>query len=162
METFFHCSNHFLNLSILMPFSASAVFCFTSSTSARHFLLRTFLIRETKKVSQGPMGWIASTGHGAHAVFGQKLLNIQCSVGRHTLIHHPSWNGQVCWVFKKHSLKPNATSHDDASWYTDTDGFLEHSPSGGSLYYKGPALQEIILRVWVDPPHTISLLLFDL
>ena len=49
---------------------------------------------------------------------------------------------------KKNSLKPNtashnnATSHNNASWYTDTDGFLAHSPSGGSLYYKGPALQK--------------------
>ena len=31
-----------------------------------------------------------------------------------------------------------------ASWCTDTDGFLEHSPSRGSLHYKGPALQKII------------------
>ena len=30
------------------------------------------------------------------------------------------------------------------SWVTDTDGSLEHSPSGGSLYYKGPTLQKII------------------
>ena len=32
-----------------------------------------------------------------------------------------------------------------AGTLTDTDGFLEHSPSGGSLCYKGPALQKIIL-----------------
>ena len=44
----------------------------------------------------------------------------------------------------KNSLKPNAASHNNASWYTDTDVFLEHSPSGGSLYYKGPTLQKII------------------
>ena len=44
-------------------------------------------------------------------------------------------------VFKKMSLKPNSDSQDNASWYTDdTDGILEHSPSGGSLSYKGPAL----------------------
>ena len=35
----------------------------------------------------------------------------------------------------KKLLKPNTASHNDASWYTDTDGFLEHSASGGSLYY---------------------------
>ena len=46
---------------------------------------------------------------------------------------------------KKNSLKSVAASHNNASWHTDTDGFLEHSPRGGSLYYKGPALQEIIL-----------------
>ena len=37
---------------------------------------------------------------------------------------------------KKKALKPNAASH-NTSWYTDTDGFLEHSPGGGGLYYKG-------------------------
>ena len=31
------------------------------------------------------------------------------------------------------------------SWCTDTDGLLEHTPSVGSLYYKGPALQKVIL-----------------
>ena len=46
---------------------------------------------------------------------------------------------------KKNSLKLNSASHNNTSWYTDTDGFLEHSPSGGSLYYKGPSLQRIIL-----------------
>ena len=33
------------------------------------------------------------------------------------LINHPS--------LKKKSPKPNAASHNNASWYTDTDGFLE-------------------------------------
>ena len=47
-------------------------------------------------------------------------------------------------VFKKKLMKPNAASHNNASWYTDTDGFLEHSPSMGNLYYKRPALQKII------------------
>ena len=48
-------------------------------------------------------------------------------------------------VFQKNSLKLNAASHNNTSWYTGTDGFLEHSPSGGSLYYKAPALQKVIL-----------------
>ena len=43
----------------------------------------------------------------------------------------------------KNSLKLNTASHNNASWHTDTDGFLEHSPNGGSLYYKGPILQKI-------------------
>ena len=43
-----------------------------------------------------------------------------------------------------------AASHNNASWYTDTDGFLEHLPCGGSLYYKGPALQKLIpVLFWV-------------
>ena len=46
-------------------------------------------------------------------------------------------------VFKKNSLKPNSATHNNASWCTDADGFLEHSPSWGSLYYKGPVVQKI-------------------
>ena len=43
------------------------------------------------------------------------------------------------------SLKPKVACHNNASWYTDTDGFLEHSlQGGGSLYYKGPILWNII------------------
>ena len=47
-------------------------------------------------------------------------------------------------VFQKNSLKPTAASHSNAFWYTDTGGFLEHSPSDRNLYYKRPALQKII------------------
>ena len=48
-------------------------------------------------------------------------------------------------IFKKISLKPNTASHNNASWYTDTDGLLEHSPSEGNLCYEEPTLQNIIL-----------------
>ena len=34
--------------------------------------------------------------------------------------------------------------HNNTSWYTDSVGLLDHSPSRGSLYYKGPAFQKII------------------
>ena len=51
-------------------------------------------------------------------------------------------------VFKTNSLKPNAASYNNASWYTGTDGFLEHSPSEGNLYYKEPALP-MIIPAWV-------------
>ena len=39
-----------------------------------------------------------------------------------------------------------------ASWDTDTDEFLEHSPSRGSLYYKGSALQKVIPILGGGPP----------
>ena len=51
-------------------------------------------------------------------------------------------------VSKRNSLKLNAASHYHASWRTDTDGVLEHSPSAGSLYYKGPSLQKVIPVFW--------------
>ena len=61
---------------------------------------------------------------------------------------------------QKNSLTPNADCHNNAIWYTDTDGFLEHSPSGGNLYYKGPTLQKVILVFFLVPPYTSVALLY--
>ena len=122
------------------------VFCFTASTSAKCFPLRTFFIpgNNKKNLLEARSGLIGRVGHGRHAVLGQKLLNISI-VWAGALVNHPSWNGQTGWiVFKKNSLKPNASFHNNASWYSGTDGFLEYSPSGASLYYKGPATQKVI------------------
>ena len=53
-------------------------------------------------------------------------------------------------VLKKNSLKLNVASHNNTSWYTDTDGFLEHSPSGEAcMDYKDPILPKIILFLCV-------------
>ena len=82
---FFHCWKQCLNSLILMPFSVSAIFCFTSSTSAKCLPLRTFCIqgnKQTKKVAQGKIRWIGRLGLETHAGFSQKLLNTQHSVGR--------------------------------------------------------------------------------
>ena len=83
---------------------------------------------------------------------GQKLLNTQSGVGR-CACKSPimKWASMVK-VFKKNSLKLNTASHNTTSWCTDRDGFLEHSPSGGRLHYKGSALQKVI-PVWGVPPH---------
>ena len=145
LRLFSHCSKQFLNLLILMPFSASAIFCFTSSTSAKCFPLRTFFIQGNKRKSL--LGWDLvnrEDGTRESCSFLVKNCWTLSLVWAGPLINHPSWNGQMHWVFKENSLKPNTASHNNASWYTDTDGFLEHSPSGGSLYYKGPTLQKII------------------
>ena len=48
---------------------------------------------------------------------------------------------------QKYSLRLNAASHNNASWYTDTHGFLERLPSGGSLKCQGHALQKIVLDI---------------
>ena len=50
----------------------------------------------------------------------------------HALVTHHAMGQHVERISKKNSLKPNVASHNNASWYTDTDRFLEHSPSGGS------------------------------
>ena len=112
---------------ILMPFSASAIFCLASSTLGKCFPLRTFFIRGDKnKVTQGEMGWIGRVGYGGRAVFGQKLLNTQHREGgcAHEMGKH------VERVFKINLLKLNAACH-STSWYTDTEGFLGHSPTKG-------------------------------
>ena len=82
---FSHCSKQLLNSWIFMPFSASAVPCFTSSTSAKHFPLRTFFTRETKTKSYS--GWDQVNREGGtrgSCHFGKKLLNTQFCVGRCT------------------------------------------------------------------------------
>ena len=81
---------------------------------------------------------------GVMLFFGQKLLNTQKCGQVCLLITHHEMGKHVERVFKKNALKLNIASHNR---YTGTDGFLEHSPSGGSLYYKGPALQKVIFLV---------------
>ena len=84
----------------LMPFSSCAVFCFTSSTLAKHFPLRTFFICENEQtntnVTWGQIGWIGKVGGRGHAIFGQKLLNTPRRVAG-ALVNHPSWNGPMHW-----------------------------------------------------------------
>ena len=81
---------------------------------------------------------------GGCAGFGQKLLNTQHGVVRCTLKSPIKKRANVLSL-QKSSLKLSAASHNTTNWYTDTDGFLGHLPCWGSLYYKGPALQKIIL-----------------
>ena len=78
---FFHCSKQFLNLLIRMPFSAYAIFCFTSFTSAKHFPLWTFTIRETKNVTWHEIRRPGRVGQRGHAISGQKLLTTHHGVG---------------------------------------------------------------------------------
>ena len=85
-----------------------------------------------------------------HAVFGQKLLKTQRSVGRCTH-KSPVMKWANALSLQKNSLKLNAASHNNASWSTDPDGFLGHSPGRGSLSYKGPALQKIIPGFFGSP-----------
>ena len=132
METFSHCSKPFLNSLILMPFSASAVFCFTSSTLSKCSFGGYFSSGETnKKIVGGKTEWIRRVGHRGQTVFGQKLLNTQCGVVRCTRKSPIMKWANVLTLQKKHSLKLNTTSHNNTSWYIDTDGFLEHSPGWG-------------------------------
>ena len=55
---------------------------------------------------------------------------------------------------QKSSLMPNAASHNNASWYTDTDGFLEHSLSGEEPLLQGADPPEDNSSFWGVLPHT--------
>ena len=90
-----------------MPFkSASVFFCFTSSTSAKHFPLRTFFIWGNKQTKKCHLRWNwvnREGGSRGHDIFGQKLLNTQRSVGRCTCSWtiHPEMGKRVERVFKQ-------------------------------------------------------------
>ena len=93
---FFHCSEKFLNL-ILMPCSAFAIFCFTSSTSAKLFSLRTFFIQEIKnkikslgvilskkgRVELGVMPFGVKNCWTLSTVWGGMLVNHHDEIGKH-------------------------------------------------------------------------------
>ena len=84
IETVFPLLKRVLNSLILMPFSAYAIFCFTSSTLAKHLPLKTFFIWGNKKKVTG-WDWVnRELGHGGHAIFGQKLMNTQHTVSQCT------------------------------------------------------------------------------
>ena len=148
-DLFFTAQNSFWTcwfwcLLVLLPFFVSPL------PHQQNLFLWGYLssMEANKKFTQGEIRWLGRAGHSGHAVFGQKLPNTQHGVGRCTR-KSPimKWaNAPKEKSLHKHSLKLNATSHHNASWYTDTDVFLEHSPSRGSLYYKRPTLQKIILE----------------
>ena len=100
------------------------------------------------KVARGKIDWIGRVENRAHAVFGQTLLGLRA---------HKSpimkW-ANTLKESSKNSLKLNIASHNNASWDTDSDAFPDHSPSGGSLYYKGLTLQKIIL-FWGGEGHPL-------
>ena len=103
IETFFSTAQNSLNLSILMPFSASGIFCFTSSTSAKSFPLRTFFIGETKKCPWGGNQVNREGGAWGFMTFLVKNWWTLHVVWAGALLNHPSWNGQMHWK----SLKKN-------------------------------------------------------
>ena len=134
--------------------------CFTSSTSAKCFPLRTSFIwgNKPKKVAQTEIGRRGGWDTGRAGQFGSKT------------VEHSAWCGQVCpqttrhemgkrveRVFTKDPVKPNAASHNNASGCSDTGGLLEHSPSEESLDYKEPALQMVIAVFWRVSPLVVIL-----
>ena len=109
------------------------------------------------KVTQGKIWSTGRMRHRGHAVLGQTPLDTQHSVGR---CAHKSpimkW-ANVLNLQKKKSLKPNTASHSNASWCTGTNGFLEHSPTRGSLYVlKGARLPKDNSVLGGSPSYIIN------
>ena len=116
-DIFSTAQNHFQTRQFWRLLVLLLLFCFTSSASAKRFPLRTFFIhKQTKKVTWGEIRWIGRVGHHDYAVFAQKLLSAQCSVGRCTCKSPVmKWANTLREVFKKNSLMPNIASHNNAS-----------------------------------------------
>ena len=86
IETFFSCSKQFLNLSLRCLLVLLVFFvCFTSSTSAKCFNLRTFFIKGNKKTSHLGQDQVNRKG----GVWGSCHF---CS----KTAEHSVWCGQVC------------------------------------------------------------------
>ena len=141
----------------LVNFDAFECFChfliFASSTSAKCFPLRTFFIQEANKKVTRVRSVNREGGHRGVLPFLVKNCWTLSTVWAFALENHPSRNGRTWWKsLQKKSLKPNAASYNNASQYTNTVRFLEHSPSPGGLYYKGPTLQERVSFWGRSPP----------
>ena len=134
LRHFFHCWKQFLNLLILMPFSASAIFCSPLPHWQNVSFWGLFFIQGNKKGHSGWDGVNRKGGAQGSCHFLVKNCWTLCAVWAGVLVNHPAWNGQMWWKsLQKNSLKPKAASH----WYTDTDGFLGHPTGRGSLSYNG-------------------------
>ena len=91
LRCFFHCSRQFLNLSMLIPFSASSVFLFYLFNISKMFAFEDFFhVGKQKKNLLGvKSGEEGGWGKAVMPVFDQKLLNTQ-TVWTGALINHPS------------------------------------------------------------------------
>ena len=152
-DFFFHCPKQSLNSLILGLLVLLSFFASLLPHGQNVSLWELFSSRETKASCLG-CDWV---NRESHAVLDQKLLEHSLWCGQvHLSITHHEMGKCVERLFKKNSLKPKTASHNNASWYMDTDGFLEHSPSRGHLYQKGSPFRKIIL-VFIGSP-TVCLL----
>ena len=100
----FSTAQKFLNSSILMPFSASAIFCFTSSTLAK------------KKKSLGERSGEQGGWSSEVMLFWSKYPEhfVGCGQVCSWITHHEIGK-HIERVFKKNSLSLNAASHNNTS-----------------------------------------------
>ena len=107
-------AKRFLNSSILMSFSASAIFLFHFFHMGKTFPFEDFFhLGKQTKVTRGKMGWTGRVGNGC-PLFVVKHCWTLSTMWAGVLINHPSWNWQTHWKSLKNiSLKPNTVSHNN-------------------------------------------------
>ena len=140
----------FWRLSVLLPFFVQPL-----PHQPKCVPLRTFSSgKQTKKLLRPRSGEYGRWGIGVMPFLVKSCWTLS-AVWADDLINHSSKNGQTHWK----SLQKNFTEveHTTTSRFANTDGFLEHSPSGGSLYYKGLTLHKIIPFLFRTPPPPVSL-----
>ena len=149
---FFPLLKTVLNSSILMPFSASAIFVSPLPHQQNIYFWGCFSSGETK-ISRMGWNWVNRECEAWDSCrFGSKTAE------------HSVQHGQVHVerIFKKNSLKLNTASHNHGSWYSVTVGFLGHSPSGGSPWGAHPPEDNSILGgsptscIWKQFPPPLS------
>ena len=138
-------THQFWHLLVLQPFFVSHILHQQNISFWELFSSRE-TNKQTKKSLRERSGEYRGWGMEfmSHATFDQKLLNTQRGVGR-CVVSHPSWNGQRWKSLPKKFTEAKCSLSQQCQlvhWYRWVP---KHSPSGGSLYYKGPAFQKIIL-----------------
>ena len=83
-----------------------------------------FHLGKHKKVARGGIWWIGRAGHRDHDIFWVKNCWTLSTVWVGALVHHHEMGKHIERVFQKNLLKQNTASHNNASWYTDTHGFV--------------------------------------
>ena len=138
-----------LNSSILLPFSASAIFLFHLFHIGKTFPFDKFFhLGKQQQKSRLGLDWMKTEG-GAWGSYWMVSM-----VWAGALINYPSWNGQMSWKsLQKKLIEAKCSLSQQCQLVHYTDGFLEPSPGRGSLYYKGPALQKIILIILGSPSY---------
>ena len=123
-------SKQFLNLSVSMPFSASAMFV-SPLPPQREFPFEDFFHPGNQRKLLGAGGeiwWMGRVGHGGHAFFWSKTAEHSARCGQVRSESPIKKWANALRVFKKRFTEAEAASH-NTSWYSDTEGFLVRSPS---------------------------------
>ena len=96
-DIFSHCSKQFLNLSILMPFSASAIVCFHHLPIRKTFPFQDIFHLGKQKESLGVrLGKREGGAQGSYWFLVKNCWTLS-AMWSGALVNHPSWNRQMRW-----------------------------------------------------------------